>query len=103
MILTTSRTVDFDSHILSRISLPIYYAPFDSEARQEIGMQLMRHLEHENGILEISPDAREVWKSTLAEVDWNGHEIKRGKLPDPNTDFVTIFSLRVMCTSTMNH
>lgn len=103
VILTTSRTVDFDSHVLSRISLPIYCAPFDSEIRQEIGMQLMRNPENENEILEISPEARELWKSTLAEVDWNGHEIKRGKLPDPNTDFVTIFSLCVMCILTMNY
>lgn len=79
VILTTSRSVKFDEVVLSRITFPIHYAAFDSETRQQVGTQELRRLQEDRGDFTIEPEARELWKLTLGEVDWNGHEIRSGK------------------------
>lgn len=79
MILTARHTAMFDEAALSRITLPIYYAPFDKETRQEVGMRLLQRMEEGNEFSEVRPEARKLWKSTLGDVNWNGHEVKSGK------------------------
>lgn len=90
VILTASRARTFDEAALSRITLPIYYAPFDNATRQEVGMRLLQRMEEENEFSEVRPEAKEFWKSTLENVNWNGHEVKSGKLPVLYTDSATI-------------
>lgn len=79
VILTTSRSVMFDKVALSRITFPIHYANFDSRTRLQIGRQELRRLQEEGESFTIESEARELWESTLGEVDWNGHEIRSGK------------------------
>lgn len=76
VILKTNRASSLDDGIISRITLAAVFTPLSVDARQQIGMRLLKSA---TGELYVSLDARKAWERWLKSSDWSGHDIKSSK------------------------
>lgn len=86
LFLTSNRVGKFDDAIVSRIHVVIHYKGLDDEYRTKIWNQFFDKLEGERGsTIKIDNSARRyvLENKKMAEMKWNGREIRNGKIQRP--------------------
>ncbi|RYC59099.1 hypothetical protein CHU98_g7106 [Xylaria longipes] len=85
LFLTTNRVGSFDDAFISRVHIQLYYPDFDDDQRRQIWQTFIDKLVKERGdYMRLNIDAKDYIRgSEMRALEWNGREIRNGKLDPP--------------------